>query len=291
MLARMSFERRAVVVREISASSHAELATRAVAPALRPYLRELNGYCERRPGRVRRRELPRPGIVAILELGPPLRIAVGAAGRIAARAGGFVAGTGDTYLTTEHDGAQAGIELYLTPLGARLVLGAAPAELAGSVVDLADLLPHVERDLLGELRELASWDARFDRVEAFVAERTARGGARDAAIAAAVRRIELRAGLVQARVLARELGVSPKRLIALFRDQVGVPPKQLCRIVRFDRLMQHLRGGSTGRWADLARAFGYYDQAHLARDVGQFCGMSPTQLRATLLDFPALPTA
>jgi methylphosphotriester-DNA--protein-cysteine methyltransferase len=53
----------------------------------------------------------------------------------------------------------------------------------------------------------------------------------------------------------------------MFRDQVGVAPKLYARIIRFNRVMQHLRHGGHGTWADLALEFGYYDQAHLVRDV------------------------
>jgi methylphosphotriester-DNA--protein-cysteine methyltransferase len=76
----------------------------------------------------------------------------------------------------------------------------------------------------------------------------------------AVRRIEESGGAVDMRALARELGYSRKHVIDLFRDQVGLPPKLLARIVRFDRLVQHLKRGGSGTWAHLALEFGYYDQ-------------------------------
>jgi len=56
--------------------------------------------------------------------------------------------------------------------------------------------------------------------------------------------------------------------VALFRDQVGIPPKLMARIVRFDRLVQRLRRGGPRVWADLALEFGYYDQAHRGPAAG-----------------------
>jgi len=90
------------------------------------------------------------------------------------------------------------------------------------------------------------------------------------------------------RSLARELGYSRKHVVDLFRDQVGVPPKLLARIVRFDRLVRHVKRGGGGTWADLALELGYYDQAHLARDVKQFAGTTPTGVRPLLTDLQGL---
>ena len=56
-----------------------------------------------------------------------------------------------------------------------------------------------------------------------------------------------------------------------------------------DRLIQHLRRGAGGTWADLALEFGYYDQAHMARDVKEFAGVTPTRARAALVDFAGVP--
>jgi AraC-like DNA-binding protein len=82
--------------------------------------------------------------------------------------------------------------------------------------------------------------------------------------------------------LATELGYSRKHLIALFRDQVGIAPKLFARLVRFDRVMSEARSGRSRSWAELALACGYYDQAHLVRDVRHFTGLTPTEARASL---------
>jgi methylphosphotriester-DNA--protein-cysteine methyltransferase len=98
----------------------------------------------------------------------------------------------------------------------------------------------------------------------------------------ALARIESSGGNVDVRSLARDLGHSPKHLVALFRDQAGAPPKLLAQLVRFERVMREAHGGLVSRWADLAIAHGYFDQAHLAREVRRFTGLSPTEARASL---------
>jgi AraC-like DNA-binding protein len=99
-----------------------------------------------------------------------------------------------------------------------------------------------------------------------------------------VRQIEARGGAADIGAIARELGTSHRRLIALFRDGVGMPPKLFARLVRFDRLMTKLRTGATPLWVDLAAELGYADQSHLIREVKQFTGVSPTRAHAMLDD-------
>jgi AraC-like DNA-binding protein len=88
-------------------------------------------------------------------------------------------------------------------------------------------------------------------------------------------------------MLSRELGYSPKHLISLFRDQVGIPPKLLARLVRFERVMGRLRPSTATKdvcLADLAAIHGYSDQAHLARDVKHFTGLTASEARQSLSD-------
>jgi AraC-like DNA-binding protein len=82
-------------------------------------------------------------------------------------------------------------------------------------------------------------------------------------------------GLAIARVV-KEVSLSHTRFIDLFRDEVGLSPKQYCRVRRFVRALQRTRNEERPNWAQLAVDFGYYDQAHLTRDFQQFAGVSPT---------------
>lgn len=75
--------------------------------------------------------------------------------------------------TTEHDGFQSGLQLDLTPLGARLFFDVPMSDLTGRAVALDDLLPRRVRPLAGRLAELPDWDARFDRLDALLGERIA----------------------------------------------------------------------------------------------------------------------
>jgi AraC-like DNA-binding protein len=78
------------------------------------------------------------------------------------------------------------------------------------------------------------------------------------------------------RETARQLGFSERRLHGLFRDEVGVSPKQWARLRRFNRITALLHQEADLRWSELAIECGYADQAHFSRDFKAFAGIDPT---------------
>ena len=263
------------------------MARRELPPGLCAYVRDVCGYTERTGAPLQRREFPGPQVVVILEFAPPICVfEPGDTRRSARYPGGFVAGIADQFTLTQHNGFQHGLQINLTALGARRFFDLPLSELAGRAVSIRDLLPAEHRNLAERLEALPDWDARFDCVEELLARRIAASDFRSDLMSWALRRIESSGGAVDMRGLARELGYSQKHVIHLFRDHVGVPPKLLARIVRFDRLMGSLRRGIPESWSELALSFGYCDQSHLVRDVRQFTGTTPTEVRAMLTESP-----
>ncbi|MBC7895887.1 MAG: helix-turn-helix domain-containing protein, partial [Cytophagaceae bacterium] len=109
-------------------------------------------------------------------------------------------------------------------------------------------------------------------------------------VIAAVERIEATDGAVVIADLARELGTTPRHLQRLFGDTVGISPKLLCRIRRFQRVFSAWRD-DPGNWAEVAVRCGYFDQAHLVRDFSELGGAAPAGLIAALPEFTRLFTA
>jgi AraC-like DNA-binding protein len=264
-----------------------ERASREPCALLRPHVRGLRGYDERWPGPRSRRELPEPFVVVIIEIGPTLRVSLGGDERGAARhRGGFVAGLGDRFAITRHEGSQRGVQVDLTPTGARRLFGLPLSEVAGRIVALRDLLPREHAELVERLSATSDWTVRLDLVEALLAGRILEARVETARVDWALAQIEASGGTLDVGALARELGHSHKHLISLFHDQVGVTPKLLARLVRFERVMARARTDSPPSWAELALEHGYFDQAHLVRDFRRFTGLTPTEARRELTEPP-----
>ena len=73
-----------------------------------------------------------------------------------------------------------------------------------------------------------------------------------------------------------EIGLSHRRFIQLFHDQIGLTPKSFCRVQRFQRVLRRVHRAPKVDWADVALDCGYYDQAHFIHDFQTFSGFTPT---------------
>ncbi len=82
-------------------------------------------------------------------------------------------------------------------------------------------------------------------------------------------------GQVAIAALADDVGWSRRHLSACFTQELGIAPKLLGRVLRFQRVRRYVvdPGISLGEAAALA---GYADQAHMTREWVEFAGNSPT---------------
>lgn len=78
-------------------------------------------------------------------------------------------------------------------------------------------------------------------------------------------------------ILSAQSGLSQRQLERMTKRYYGSPPKKLARKYRALRAAQLLAHGDSLDETGLALAF--YDQSHLIREVKQFTGLTPSQLR------------
>jgi AraC-like DNA-binding protein len=247
-----------------------EVARRLPAPALRPLLGQaLEGWAWEGQVAASFLELPFPGIPLILNLAAPWRVE-------GTTLDSFLAGLNTRPTTVAGERAFSCLELRLTPLGARRLLGMPLHELTDRSIPLEELIPGVET-LSERLRDAPGWEARFDLVESFLGRRLADTAPPPRELEWAWRQLVRSGGRVPIRALAFELGWSPRRLINRFRDHVGLPPKAVARVIRFSRAVTALSSG-TPRIAEVAAACGYADQPHLTREIRALAGVTPGEL-------------
>ena len=60
-----------------------------------------------------------------------------------------------------------------------------------------------------------------------------------------------------------------------FRKQIGISPKQLGKVIRFQRALKMLLNNEAESFAALAYENEYYDQAHFIKDFKEFTGTNP----------------
>ncbi len=271
------------VVRHASALGAWELAFGRPGPALRRHVRQFCGYEEDTPGFTRRLELPGTDVTLIVGFGPPIRVAGPRQATGPVELTSFVAGLYDGPAEVTSPGHQRGIEVDLTPFGARRLLGVPMHELANRTVELSDVLGPGAARLADRLQAAPDWGTRFALLGAALERRLERAPRPVASIEWAWRRLAASEGRLGVATLAAELGVSRQHLSAGFRRELGLPPKAMARILRFRRVVRALEAAPGEDWGPLALDAGYYDQAHFNRDFRAFAGTTPSGYLASLL--------
>jgi AraC-like DNA-binding protein len=247
--------------------------SRLPAPLLRPYVHLYQGYQEMAPSVTRRSTVPISRIAFILGFGAPL--VTGYQQKPAEPHGAFIAGLTDLTGYYEWSGLSQGIQADLTPLGAYQVFGVSMADVAHQVVEISDLIGRQGSELMERLATTPDWQTRFNLVDAFIAGRLADARSASPAVAWAWRRLRQTNGTIPVGELAGEIGWSGKHLISRFREQIGLPPKTVARIMRFERASDLLLREEALTFSQVAARTGYYDQAHLNRDFVDLAGVAP----------------
>jgi AraC-like DNA-binding protein len=260
-------------------------AERDPAPALRPYVRRYDGWHEQARSPIRRREGPGGDVIILLSFGFDWRIGQATnPSQPWERQGSFVAGLHQTSVLTEHDGESYGIQISLTPPGAYALLGIPMHELAGRTVALDAVLWNRAPELTERLAGFDTWPERFELLDEVLTTRLKDVPPPSPSIAWAWQRLAEAHGCVSISDLTTELGWSRKRLAARFREQVGLAPKSLARILRFERAKVLLAGDHPPELARLALECGYYDQSHLSNEFRRISGTTPAACVASAFD-------
>ncbi len=81
------------------------------------------------------------------------------------------------------------------------------------------------------------------------------------------------------------LDISHKHLIDLFKQKVGLRPKQFARIVRFNHMLHSIDFSKSMSWSEVALQNEYYDQAHFIKEFYEFASLTPGEYRGYLSEY------
>lgn len=228
------------------------------------------GFRDRGMTTASHRAIPHPALTLVVDFGAGPLIVEDAAGT--QRGGSLVAGLGFGAVRVRGQDFEA-VQVRLSPVVARAMLGVSPADLVGSMAALDNLWGRQASRIREQLSEASSWAERFALTDALLARRRQTGPPVDPEVRWAWNRILAGRGQIRIEELAAEVGWSRKRLWSRFHAQIGLPPKRAATLVRFDRAAHRLAAGQDT--ARVAAETGYADQSHLHRDVATFTRATP----------------
>jgi methylphosphotriester-DNA--protein-cysteine methyltransferase len=118
-------------------------------------------------------------------------------------------------------------------------------------------------------------DDHFDALEALMLERFAGKSGIHPCVQRALTIVEQTGGQIRISELASRCRVSTRHLANLLRTWVGLSPKTLARVTRFQKFLEQMETEPAESGAARAADLGYFDQAHLTREVSRFFGATP----------------
>lgn len=179
---------------------------------------------------------------------------------------------------------ERGIQLAIHPLASRRLFGVPSAELTELGIEGTDVLGRTAVELRERIHEMPSWAQRFDLLNQYLIDAGAESARREQVrpeLEQAWHLLESSRGRIPVHELAAAVFLSSRQLSKLFRQELGIGPKSLARLMRFDhaiaRISASARAGHMPSFANTAIDCGYFDQSHFVSDFRQFTGTTPSQ--------------
>lgn len=200
--------------------------------------------------------------------------------------GAVVSGLGPQFEIIDTDEQEHVVGVVFRPGGTTGFFRDSAYAMRGRDVPLEALWGVAGTALLREaLLEAASPEAALDVLEH--ALRQARHGREThPAVAFALARFDRQPEVTRVSAVTDAVGMSAKRFIERFKAEVGLTPKQYCRLQRFQRAVSAAHADVELDWSDVALACGYFDQAHFIHDFRAFSGLTPGAYRSGRTAFP-----
>ncbi|RED63223.1 helix-turn-helix transcriptional regulator [Cohnella lupini] len=172
-----------------------------------------------------------------------------------------------------------GIRLYADT--ARYFIGIPVSELTGYSVSLDRIWGREGVELAEEMSSVHGGISRvIDKVERRLLERLSRIDiGSDGILLTGMRYLYEGRGMLPARSLAEKLGYSERNVRRIFLRELGLSPKELSGIIRFQNTLRELKEGNNRRgYAADALRYGYSDQPHLIHAFKRYYGLTPLQV-------------
>lgn len=148
-------------------------------------------------------------------------------------------------------------------------------ELTDEVIGIDNIFGSAGFELEDVVNEAGSFQERIAVFEAFFLKRLAAQRQEDNLAFYAANMIVGSGGTISVSKLGKTLGVAERRLERRFKSRIGVSPKMLARIVRFQNVVKSIQKSESATMLDAALDFGYFDQSHMIREFKEFSGETP----------------
>ncbi len=194
--------------------------------------------------------------------------------------GALLVGVQSEYFVLDTAEQHSVIGVHFKPGGAFPFFKMPAGELHNQHISLDEIWGNGAQELRDRLLEAATPAAKFQILEESLLAHIRKPLLRHPAVDFAIQEFgDFKRAPTIAQV-TEQIGLSSRRFIDVFSDQVGLTPKLYCRVQRFQYVLRRISMSGDVNWSDLALSCGYFDQAHFIHDFRAFSGLSPTAYAA-----------
>jgi AraC-like DNA-binding protein len=190
----------------------------------------------------------------------------------------FLYGQLDTYRNVWANGNIRLLIAVLYPFGAAALFKIPASELRNQIIGCNDCFQTHTEWLNDRIASSPAIDDKIRAAEHFLLSQLQEIGNSNALVTNAVHIIHARNGLVSVAQLTALTGATERQLQRKFEEQIGISPKRYAGITRMQQALRMLRKKSTElSLAGIACESGFFDQAHLIREMKNISGLTPGQ--------------
>lgn len=187
----------------------------------------------------------------------------------------FLFGQLTTFIQIGPSGKTGIIAARFYPHGANAFLNFPVSEITNHSVDIRSLFGIEGGELEERIITANTNPERIQILQDFLIKKLYQYRKDDTVIKECIREITATKGDIKIESLSQNLNISQRQLERKFASTVGLNPKYLGRIIRFNNIFKLVQKKEINSLTMLSHESGYYDQAHFIRDFKQFTGLNP----------------
>jgi AraC-like DNA-binding protein len=190
---------------------------------------------------------------------------------------GFIHGQLKTYFELEATGRVGIFSARFHPAGLQPFVNFDVGTFTGRTLTITEVWGEDGSGLEQAIKECTGYDEKITILEKFLLGKRQALKVDNAPVEYCVESMFTSVGTVSIEKLAEELDISKRQLERRFTAAVGISPKLLARIIRFQNILHLIESKEFKSFTTIAYEGGFYDQAHFIKDFKDFTGLNPKQ--------------
>ncbi|GLU54556.1 helix-turn-helix transcriptional regulator [Dyadobacter frigoris] len=190
---------------------------------------------------------------------------------------GFIYGQLDIFQNIISAGKIGMLIVVFHPFGLSSLLKISAIELKNQILNLETFYSLEIETLLDQIFQSSDIFSKIQIVENFLTRKLTMSNQADNLAFNTIKLIHHHNGNLSVNQLTSILQISERKLQRTFEEHIGLPPKRYSGVIRIQYFLKLLRKSPRSFQTKLVYDAGFFDQAHLIREMKNISGITPSQ--------------